>query len=144
MRKDFKNYSNFLKQAGEQCNSFLEGRVQWDNNWNVYDKMQWCRDTIDYVNCAEQFLINCDITFVRNEADQLQSFIDYITKLSNINCPGGIKGCENSTGDMRCILGVRYFTGEYNFNSAEKSKSNRAMFMYTFLVVFILKIFYFV
>lgn len=109
----------------------------------MYDKMQWCRDTIDYVNCAEQFLINCDITFVRNEADQLQSFIDYITKLSNINCPGGIKGCENSTGDMRCILGVRYFTGEYNFNGAEtRSKSSQLLLMCSLMVYSFLRFFW--
>ena len=99
--------------------------------------MQWCRDTIDYVNCAEQFLIGCDITYVRNEADQLQSFIDYITKASNINCPGGIKGCENTTNDMRCILGVRYFLGEYSFNSAKFLISN-LKFVYALMAVALL------
>ena len=96
--------------------------------------MQWCRDTIDYVNCANQFLINCDITFVRGEADQLQSFIDYITKASNINCPGGIKGCENTVGDMRCILGMRYFLGEYSFNSARVLLSSQLL-VYTITVI---------
>ena len=80
--------------------------------------MQWCRDTIDYVTCANQFLLNCNISSLKNEADQLQSFIDYVTKSANVHCPGGISGCENNTNDVRCRLGIRYFIGEYNTNSA--------------------------
>lgn len=84
--------------------------------------MQWCRDTIDYVNCANQYLLNCNISSLKNEADQLQSFIDYVTKSSNVHCPGGINGCEDNTNDIRCRLGIRYFIGEFNTNRASKTK----------------------
>ena len=80
--------------------------------------MQWCRDTIDYVNCANQYLLYCNISSVKHDADQLQSFIDYITKSSNVHCPGGINGCESNTNDIRCKLGIRYFLGDMNTNGA--------------------------
>jgi hypothetical protein len=83
--------------------------------------MQWCRDSIDYVNCANQYLLYCNISSVRNDADQLQSFIDYVTKSANVRCPGGISGCENNTNDIRCKLGIRYFMGEANQNAGSKS-----------------------
>jgi hypothetical protein len=108
--------------------------------------MQWCRDTIDYVRCATQFLINCNMSTQKVEADQLQTFIDYITKSSNVHCPGGISGCEESTNDVRCRLGIRYFLGEYNNNSPTSFYSNLntpfiriARFSHCVLVYFILK-----
>jgi hypothetical protein len=102
----------------------FEGRVKYEETWNVYEKMQWCRDSIDYVNCANQYLLYCNISSVRHDADQLQSFIDYVTKSANVHCPGGISGCENNTNDIRCKLGIRYFLGEANLNSARKIASN--------------------
>lgn len=110
-------------KAGEECSHYLDGRVKFEEAWNVYDKMQWCRDTIDYVNCANQFLLNCNISSLKNEADQLQSFIDYVTKSSNVHCPGGINGCEDNTNDIRCRLGIRYFIGEFNTNRADTLQS---------------------
>ena len=83
--------------------------------------MQWCRDTIDYVTCSTQYLINCNISMMRNEAEQLQSFIDFVTKSANVHCPGGISGCDNNTNDVRCRLGIRYFLGEYNTNNDAQS-----------------------
>lgn len=94
--------------------------------------MQWCRDTIDYVTCSNQYLLNCNISLIRNEADQLQSFIDYVTKSANVHCPGGITGCENNTNDVRCRLGLRYFLGEYNLNNAKRLKTNS---IYLFLLI---------
>ena len=100
--------------------------------------MQWCRDTIDYVNCANQYLLNCNISSLKNEADQLQSFIDYITKSSNVHCPGGIIGCENNTNDVRCRLGLRYFMGETAFkeNGATRLffKINQEYFIMFFII----------
>ena len=101
-------------QAGEECSHFLDGRVKHDAKWNVYEKMQWCTDTIDYVTCASQHLLHCNISTVKSDADQLQAFIDYVTKSSNLHCPGGIEGCDRAVNDVRCRLGMRYFLGEYD------------------------------
>lgn len=101
----------------------------FEESWNVYDKMEWCRDAIDYVNCATQFLINCNISNLKEDADQLQSFIDFVTKSANVHCPGGIKGCEDTVNDIRCKLGIRYFIGEYNLSSSEKIFGNKFLIM---------------
>lgn len=103
--------------------------------------MQWCRDTIDYVNCANQFLLNCNISSLKNEADQLQSFIDYVTKSSNVHCPGGITGCENNTNDVRCRLGMRYFIGEYKESKAYTLKPIGYHHFSAMLFIIIFKIF---
>lgn len=120
----------------------LDGRVKFEENWNVYDKMQWCRDTIDYVTCSNQYLTNCNISSMRNEADQLQSFIDYVTKSANVHCPGGITGCDNNTNDVRCRLGIRYFLGEYNMNSGKKFNFSYSTYLFIILVRFLLKLDY--
>lgn len=94
--------------------------------------MQWCRDAIDYVNCANQYLINCNMSTLKNDADQLQSFIDYVTKSANVHCPGGIAGCEDNTNDIRCRLGIRYFIGEYQISKAS-SITNQSIKCYKFI-----------
>jgi hypothetical protein len=105
--------------------------------------MQWCRDTIDYVNCANQYLLNCNISTLRNEADQLQSFIDFVTKSSNVHCPGGIQGCEETTNDVRCRLGIRYFIGDYNEkNSANSNNQIKFKIFNYFILNFFLFLFY--
>lgn len=124
-----------VEKAGEECSHYLDGRVKFEESWNVYDKMQWCRDTIDYVTCANQFLLNCNISSLKNEADQLQSFIDYITKSSNVHCPGGINGCETNTNDVRCRLGIRYFIGEYNSNGHERTVTLSRWLILTLLLL---------
>lgn len=86
--------------------------------------MQWCRDTIDYVACSNHLLMSCNISTQKTEADQLQSFIDYITKQSNLQCPGGINGCDSNMNDVRCRLGVRYFMGETFISSSRSLFSN--------------------
>jgi hypothetical protein len=103
----------------------------------VYEKMQWCRDSIDYVNCANQFLLYCNISSVRLDADQLQSFIDYVTKSANVHCPGGISGCENNTNDIRCKLGIRYFLGEANANSATRFTPRATTLTFVGLTLFL-------
>lgn len=113
-----------IDKASEECNPILDGRVKFEEEWNVYDKMQWCRDTIDYVTCANQYLLNCNISSLRTEADQLQQFIDFVTKSANVHCPGGITGCENNTNDVRCRLGMRYFLGENYMNSLASTNFN--------------------
>ena len=124
-------------KAGEECSSFLDGRAKFEQTWNVYEKMQWCRDAIDYVTCSNQYFLNCNISAKRTEADQLQSFIDYVTKSANINCPGGITGCEMNSNDIRCRLGIRYFNGEFNVN---KSIILYPSFL-SVLVIFIINLF---
>jgi hypothetical protein len=158
----------FILKAGEECSKFLDGnyqflffstkslsnksdfliknslkqikkgRVKFEEIWNVYEKMQWCRDTIDYVNCANQYLLYCNISSVKNDADQLQSFIDYITKSSNVHCPGGINGCDNNTNDIRCKLGIRYFMGEINNNNTATTSriffSQLVSFLFTLII----------
>jgi hypothetical protein len=118
----------------------LDGRVKYDEAWNVYDKMQWCRDTIDYVNCATQYLLNCNISTIKDDADELQSFIDFVTKSSNVHCPGGINGCENNMNDVRCRLGIRYFMGESAFKESHSAprlvKSNHILYVLMFLCLF--------
>lgn len=101
--------------------------------------MEWCRDAIDYVNCATQFLKNCNISNLKEDADQLQSFIEFVTKSANINCPGGIKGCEDNGNDVRCKLGIRYFIGEYNLNSSLKRTWNKNIyFCLNILILFLM------
>ena len=102
--------------------------------------MEWCRDAIDYVNCATQFLNNCNISNLKEDADQLQSFIDFVTKSANIHCPGGIKGCEDNLNDVRCKLGIRYFIGEYNLNSSNNKIWTKKNFLG--LNILILKLLY--
>jgi hypothetical protein len=106
--------------------------------------MQWCRDTIDYVTCSTQYLVNCNISMQRTEAEQLQSFIDYITKSSNVHCPGGISGCDNNTNDVRCRLGIRYFMGEYNTNNRDVMSSIPNIYLNIFLLKTVLIGTYFV
>ncbi|RNA20113.1 hypothetical protein BpHYR1_010128 [Brachionus plicatilis] len=119
-----------IEKAGEECTHYLDGRVIFEESWNVYDKMEWCRDAIDYVNCATQFLINCNISNLKEDADQLQSFIDFVTKSANVHCPGGIKGCEDNINDVRCKLGIRYFIGEYNLSDCQTVSGNRLLIMF--------------
>ena len=130
-----------LLKAGEECSPILDGRVKFEEEWNVYDKMQWCRDTIDYVTCSNQYLTNCNISLMRNEADQLQSFIDYVTKSANVHCPGGITGCDNNTNDVRCRLGIRYFLGEYNLNGSHLSNFKCQSHVFVVFLLSLVKIF---
>lgn len=105
--------------------------------------MQWCRDTIDYVNCATQYLLNCNISSIKDDADELQSFIDFVTKSSNVHCPGGINGCENNMNDVRCRLGIRYFMGESALkeNHAQRLAYSFENFFMRLCFVYVIKIF---
>jgi hypothetical protein len=73
-----------IERVSDTCSYLLDGKVKFEEEWTMYDKMQWCRDAIDYVACSSQFLLNCNVSTMRYDADQLQNFIDYITKSANI------------------------------------------------------------
>jgi hypothetical protein len=77
-----------IDKVSDTCSYLLDGKVKFEENWTMYEKMQWCRDAIDYVSCSSQFLLNCNASTMRYEADQLHNFIDYVTKSANIYCPG--------------------------------------------------------
>ncbi len=129
-------------KASEECRHYLEGRIKFEKSWNVYDKMQWCRDTIDYVSCSNHLLMSCNISSQKTEADQLQSFIDYITKQSNLNCPGGINGCDTNTNDVRCRLGVRYFMGAtFISKSSLLVHSNFVLIIFSHMLTYLFFIF---
>jgi hypothetical protein len=104
--------------------------------------MQWCRDTIDYVTCSNQLLMSCNISTQKTEADQLQSFIDYITKQSNLHCPGGINGCDTNTNDVRCRLGVRYFMGDTFISGSECILITKNLVIFNFISMFTFFLFY--
>lgn len=76
----------------------------------MYEKAKWCKDSYDYYTCALGHVTNCTATPVITEIAQLTLFMDFVEKLANRECPGGLHGCAvNGHSDMRCRLGAKYF-----------------------------------
>ncbi|CAF0795422.1 unnamed protein product [Didymodactylos carnosus] len=95
-----------VEEAGTRCGKFLENRVRFETTWNIYEKAQWCKDTLDYYQCANRYITNCSIVEVKEDVDQLTTFMDYIEKSANRECPGGLFGCDINMHDVRCRIGV--------------------------------------
>ncbi len=83
----------FIKciQAGKECNSILDDRLRFEKSWSVQGKIQWCKDVTDYIQCAGKHITNCSIIEVRDDVEQLSTFMEFIMKQANLYCHGKIK-----------------------------------------------------
>ena len=115
----------------------MNTRLNFDKSWSVQEKIQWCKAAVDYVQCAGKHITNCSIIEVRDDVEQLSSFMEHIIKQANLYCHGkreilvfvffpesflgGFYGCEHAITDVRCLLSPRKFYSGEAFDSATET-----------------------
>ena len=76
------------EQAGKECNEILDDRLNFETNWIVQEKIQWCKAVRDYIQCAGKHITNCSILEVRDDVEQLSNFMEHMMKQANLKCHG--------------------------------------------------------
>ncbi|CAF1156398.1 unnamed protein product [Didymodactylos carnosus] len=107
-----------VEEAAKECNEILDERSKFESAWSVNEKMLWCKAAYNYIQCAGKHITNCSIMEVKDDVEQLSMFMDYIMKQANVNCQGGLYGCDTYTNDVRCKQSARKFYMGETFGGA--------------------------
>ena len=114
-----------INSISPDCHHMLTN-VQFNPQWNGVMKQKWCNSATQYYNCIKARLANCIGVQYIESVGYYEKIQKYVHSQSNMNCPGGLEGCQANPNDVRCKMGVKY--GETNSGNSLIYFNNRVNF----------------
>jgi hypothetical protein len=99
--------------------------------------VKWCRDAYEYHQCVLSVITNCSTRNIAVDIEQLTVFLDYVEKLANRECPGGLAGCAQSNShDRSCLDRISYFLEKNARTNHARCRQESFIHRYLMLILF--------